>query len=115
MEERKEWFDKINGWKAKWPLSDYEKSERAGMIKPQALIEELSNLTADRKDTTLIATGVGQHQMWAAQHFRWRHPRTLSPRVASAPWVSASRPPSAPRSPGPTPLSSISMAMPRSA
>ena len=77
MEDRKDWFGKINEWKRKWPLSDYERAERHGKIKPQTLIEELSNLTAQRKDTTYIATGVGQHQMWTAQHFRWRHPRTM--------------------------------------
>ncbi|TPX12406.1 uncharacterized protein E0L32_006818 [Thyridium curvatum] len=77
MAERKEWFDQINGWKAKWPLNAYEKAERSGKIKPQSLIEELSNLTANRKTETLITTGVGQHQMWTAQHFRWRHPRTM--------------------------------------
>lgn len=77
MEDRAEWFGKIAEWKKKWPLSDYERSERSGLIKPQALIEELSNLTADRKATTFISTGVGQHQMWAAQHFRWRQPRSM--------------------------------------
>ncbi|KAI0596404.1 acetolactate synthase, partial [Biscogniauxia sp. FL1348] len=77
MEDRKEWFDKIRSWKEKWPMSDFERTERAGLIKPQALIEQLSNLTADRKQDTVIATGVGQHQMWTAQHFRWRHPRTM--------------------------------------
>ncbi|KAK2006849.1 acetolactate synthase [Colletotrichum eremochloae] len=77
MDERKEWFDKIREWKTKWPMSDYERAERSGLIKPQTLIEELSNLTADRKETTIISTGVGQHQMWTAQHFRWRHPRTM--------------------------------------
>jgi acetolactate synthase-1/2/3 large subunit len=77
MAERKEWFDQINFWKKKFPLSAYEKAERSGLIKPQTLIEELSNLTADQKDNTIITTGVGQHQMWAAQHFRWRHPRTM--------------------------------------
>ncbi len=77
MSSRKEWFDQINFWKKKFPLNAYEKSERSGLIKPQAVIEELSNLTADRKETTIISTGVGQHQMWAAQHFRWRHPRTM--------------------------------------
>lgn len=80
MEDRKEWFAKINAWKKKWPLSDYEKADSAGgngRIKPQTVIEELSNLTADRKDKTYITTGVGQHQMWTAQHFRWRHPRTM--------------------------------------
>jgi acetolactate synthase-1/2/3 large subunit len=77
MTERKEWFDKIKYWKEKYPLSAYEKAERSGLIKPQTLIEELSNLTAHRKEDTIIATGVGQHQMWTAQHFRWRHPRTM--------------------------------------
>ncbi|KAJ2896220.1 Acetolactate synthase catalytic subunit [Zalerion maritima] len=77
MGDRKAWFDQIGAWKKKYPLSDYERAERAGLIKPQTLIEELSNLTADRKDRTYITTGVGQHQMWAAQHFRWRHPRSM--------------------------------------
>jgi len=77
MTDRKEWFDQIKYWKKKFPLSHYERAERSGLIKPQTLIEELSNLTADRKEDTIIATGVGQHQMWTAQHFRWRHPRTM--------------------------------------
>ncbi|KAI0382009.1 acetolactate synthase [Hypomontagnella monticulosa] len=77
MEDRKEWFDKIRSWKAKWPMHDFERTERAGKIKPQILIEELSKLTSARKEHTIISTGVGQHQMWTAQHFRWRHPRTL--------------------------------------
>ncbi|CZT41995.1 probable acetolactate synthase [Rhynchosporium secalis] len=77
MTDRKEWFDQINFWKEKFPLSSYQKAERTGLIKPQTLIEELSNLTAHRKEDTIISTGVGQHQMWTAQHFRWRHPRTM--------------------------------------
>jgi acetolactate synthase-1/2/3 large subunit len=77
MTDRKEWFDQIKFWKKKFPLSHYEKAERSGLIKPQTVIEELSNLTADRKEETIIATGVGQHQMWTAQHFRWRYPRTM--------------------------------------
>ncbi|ATY65660.1 acetolactate synthase [Cordyceps militaris] len=77
MAERATWFGQINEWKAKWPLSDYERTERGGLIKPQTVIEELSNLTADRKTETYISTGVGQHQMWTAQHFRWRHPRSM--------------------------------------
>jgi acetolactate synthase I/II/III large subunit len=74
---RPEWFAQINDWKARFPLSAYERETPEGLIKPQQLIEKLSNLTANRKDKTIIATGVGQHQMWAAQHFRWRHPRTM--------------------------------------
>ncbi len=75
--DRQAWFSQINEWKARWPLSDYERSERPGLIKPQTVIEELSNITARQKKKTIISTGVGQHQMWAAQHFRWRYPRTL--------------------------------------
>jgi acetolactate synthase-1/2/3 large subunit len=77
MEQRKEWFSQIKFWKEKFPLSAYAKADRDGLIKPQTVIEELSNLTADRKDATIISTGVGQHQMWTAQHFRWRSPRTM--------------------------------------
>ncbi len=77
MDDRRQWFNQIAEWKRRWPLDDYEKAERAGLIKPQTLMEELSKLTASRKQETVITTGVGQHQMWAAQHFRWRYPRTM--------------------------------------
>ncbi|KAJ0424126.1 thiamine diphosphate-binding protein [Aspergillus carlsbadensis] len=75
--ERLEWFAQINDWKSRFPLSLYEQQTPEGPIKPQALIEKLSNLTAHIKDRTIITTGVGQHQMWAAQHFRWRRPRSM--------------------------------------
>ncbi|KAJ5095475.1 hypothetical protein NUU61_004831 [Penicillium alfredii] len=75
--ERPEWFEQINDWKARFPLSLYERQTDDGPIKPQSVIEKLSELTAHMKEKTIITTGVGQHQMWAAQHFRWRHPRTM--------------------------------------
>ncbi|KAL4915316.1 thiamine diphosphate-binding protein [Aspergillus aurantiobrunneus] len=75
--DRPEWFAQINDWKSRFPLSLYEKQTPEGAIKPQALIEKLSDLTAHMKDRTIITTGVGQHQMWAAQHFRWRRPRSM--------------------------------------
>lgn len=74
--ERPEWFDQINDWKARLPF-DYEKESPDGLIKPQTVIEKLSEMTDHMKERTIIATGVGQHQMWAAQHFRWRFPRTM--------------------------------------
>lgn len=73
---RPEWFSQINNWKSRFPFA-YEKETPDGLIKPQTLIEKLSQLTENMKDRTIIATGVGQHQMWTAQHFRWRHPRTM--------------------------------------
>ncbi len=73
---RPEWFSQINDWKARFPFN-YEKETPDGLIKPQTVIEKLSKLTENIKDKTIITTGVGQHQMWAAQHFRWRHPRTM--------------------------------------
>ena len=73
---RPEWFSQINDWKKRLPFA-YEKETPDGLIKPQSLIAKLSNLTQDMKDNTIITTGVGQHQMTTAQHFRWRHPRTM--------------------------------------
>ncbi|KAG5296819.1 acetolactate synthase [Histoplasma ohiense] len=77
IKERPEWFAQINDWKKRFPLSLYERQTPEGLIKPQALIEKLNELTAHMKDRTVVTTGVGQHQMWAAQHFRWRYPRTM--------------------------------------
>lgn len=73
---RTEWFNDIKSWKAKYPFT-YEKHAKGGKLKPQEVIEELDRQTAHQKENVIITTGVGQHQMWAAQHFRWRHPRTM--------------------------------------
>ena len=77
VSSRPEWFAKIDDWKKRFPLTAFERGTPDGMIKPQEVIEQLSVMTEHMKDRTIIATGVGQHQMWAAQHFRWRHPRTM--------------------------------------
>lgn len=62
---------------ARYPLSHYEQEAPEGSIKPQAFIEKLSDLTGTLERPTIITTGVGQHQMFTAQHYRWRHPRTM--------------------------------------
>ncbi|KAI8344121.1 large subunit of biosynthetic type acetolactate synthase [Chlamydoabsidia padenii] len=74
--ERKEWFNTINNWKAKYPFY-YDKATGDEVLKPQQIIEEFNKQTADIKDKVIVTTGVGQHQMWAAQYYRWRHPRTM--------------------------------------
>lgn len=72
---RTEWFSEIKGWKEAWPFTYSKKDSKR--VKPQAVIEELDKLTKSNKENVIITTGVGQHQMWAAQFFRWTHPRTM--------------------------------------
>ena len=73
---RDEWFSEIANWKKTYPFF-YEKSAPGQPLKPQEIIEELDKQTRDRKKDVIVSTGVGQHQMWAAQFFRWRMPRSL--------------------------------------
>ncbi|KAI4729610.1 acetolactate synthase [Aureobasidium sp. EXF-10728] len=75
--DRKEWFAQIADWKKRFPWAYEKESGPDSLIKPQTVISMLSDLTSHMKDKTVITTGVGQHQMWTAQHFRWRNPRTM--------------------------------------
>ena len=74
---RPEWLSQISVWKAQFPSSAFDRNTPDNLVQPQALIEHLSELVDPIKERTIITTGVGQHQMWAAQHFRWRHHRTM--------------------------------------
>ncbi|MHC4363461.1 MAG: biosynthetic-type acetolactate synthase large subunit, partial [Planctomycetota bacterium] len=67
--DRTEWFAKIAGWKAKYPLR-YDTGAKT--IKPQYVIEEVYRQT---KGEATIVTGVGQHQMWTAQFYKFSRPR----------------------------------------
>ena len=62
------WWNKIEKWKAKKCLS-YKKSNK--IIKPQSAIETLYKLT---KGNAYVTSDVGQHQMWAAQHYKFNKP-----------------------------------------
>ncbi|MCZ8183057.1 MAG: acetolactate synthase 3 large subunit [Beijerinckiaceae bacterium] len=68
-EALKSWWGEINKWRARNSLG-YENSD--SIIKPQYAIERLYALTKDR--STYVTTEVGQHQMWAAQHFHFDEP-----------------------------------------
>ena len=68
-EARRQWAEQVAEWKRDQPLR-YEWSD--DVIKPQYVMEEISNLT---NGEALLVTGVGQHQMWAAQYYRFKHPR----------------------------------------
>ena len=63
------WYKKINDWRKKDSLS-YKNSSDS--IKPQFAIERLYELTKEKD--TFITTEVGQHQMWAAQHYKFNKP-----------------------------------------
>ena len=64
------WWSQINEWRKRECLKYKGSSE---VIKPQYVIETLCDLTRDRD--TYITSDVGQHQMWAAQYFRFEQPR----------------------------------------
>ncbi len=66
---RDAWWEQIEGWRARRSLSYLTSDET---IKPQYAIERLYALTRGRE--TFITTEVGQHQMWAAQHFHFDQP-----------------------------------------
>ena len=66
-----EWRTLIEGWKRDFPFH-YEDTEDA--IQPQYVIEQLYKMT---KGEAIITTGVGQHQMWAAQFYHFDKPRRL--------------------------------------
>jgi len=65
------WWDTIEGWRSRDCLK-YSMGS-ADVIKPQYVVETLWNMTKDAD--TYITSDVGQHQMWAAQYYRFDEPR----------------------------------------
>jgi len=72
MADRSPWLKQIDEWKRDLPLAD---KASVSELNPQFVVAELSRLTAGKK--TIIATGVGQNQMWAAQYYDYSRPRTF--------------------------------------
>ena len=70
-EDLTEWTQRIEQWKQADP---FQYDITFDGILPQQAIHELWKLTKNRD--TIIATGVGQHQMWTAQFYKFRRPRT---------------------------------------
>jgi acetolactate synthase-1/2/3 large subunit len=71
LEQKKPWHRQIEEWKKEHPLS-YRQDEK--VIKPQYVIEKIYEVT---RGDAIISTDVGQHQMWAAQFFKFDQPRTF--------------------------------------
>jgi len=70
-EIREKWLAQVRQWSEERPLS-YDRDSH--QIKPQHVIERLSELAPD---DAIIATEVGQNQMWTAQFYKFNRPRTL--------------------------------------
>jgi len=67
-----EWIAQLRAWKEQYPYS-YEPSLPGAAIKPQYVVERISALApAD----TVVVSGVGQHQMWASQYFKFERPNS---------------------------------------
>ncbi len=60
-----QWLEKISQWKEEYPLK-YDKSQE--ILRPQYIVERLYELTGG---DAIITTEVGQHQMWAAQYYKY--------------------------------------------
>ncbi|VVB95227.1 3D-(3,5/4)-trihydroxycyclohexane-1,2-dione hydrolase [uncultured archaeon] len=63
------WNKKIAAWKKEFPLT-YKKDN---LLRPQFVVEQISEICPD----AVVVTEVGQNQMWAAQFFNYRNPRTF--------------------------------------
>jgi acetolactate synthase-1/2/3 large subunit len=70
--DRTAWKQTISGWQERFPLT-YEQSEPGEALKPQFVLERLRDSTPD---DTIVASGVGQHQMWTSQYWKFNHPYT---------------------------------------
>jgi len=67
-----QWWQQIDVWRAKQSMRFTQNRDPGSIIKPQYAIEQLYKATRGRE--TFITTEVGQHQMWAAQHFKFDKP-----------------------------------------
>jgi acetolactate synthase-1/2/3 large subunit len=69
--DQEEWYGQIAEWQRDHPLRYDQRTD--GAIKPQYAIDMIYRLTEEHDP--IVATGVGQHQMWASQYYRARNPR----------------------------------------
>ncbi|MGC8525092.1 MAG: acetolactate synthase 3 large subunit [Acidibrevibacterium sp.] len=68
------WWREIETWRERDCLRYTQATAPGAIIKPQHAIRRLYEITKESGRETFITTEVGQHQMWAAQHFRFERP-----------------------------------------
>ncbi len=68
------WWQQIDFWRSKNSMRFTQPRDPGSIIKPQYAIERLYKATRGQAKETYITTEVGQHQMWAAQHFKFDKP-----------------------------------------
>lgn len=66
------WRSRISGWQEQFPLA-YDQSEPGNALKPQFCLEKLRDAAPEG---TILVSGVGQHQMWSSQYWRFNEPYT---------------------------------------
>ncbi len=68
--DRHEWRSRLSGWQERFPLY-YDPPADGDALKPQYVMEALRD---GAPEGTILASGVGQHQMWASQYWRFTEP-----------------------------------------
>jgi acetolactate synthase-1/2/3 large subunit len=66
------WWEEIRSWQEKYPLT-YDEPTDDELLRPQFVIESIARRA---EPGTIVTSGVGQHQMWAAQHWKFEEPGT---------------------------------------
>ena len=67
--DHKDWIDEVNSYRR-----PFDQLQIGDYVNPQTLIEKIDAAT---DDDTIVVTDVGQHQLWAAQFYKFKQPRTL--------------------------------------
>jgi len=70
--DRSAWKSTISGWQERFPLT-YERPEEGEALKPQMVLEQLRD---SAPEDCIVVSGVGQHQMWTSQYWKFQHPYT---------------------------------------
>jgi acetolactate synthase-1/2/3 large subunit len=71
--DRSAWMAQLKAWQAQFPLHYDQGWDEGDALKPQFCIEALRD---NSPEDTIVVSGVGQHQMWSSQFWRFNHPYT---------------------------------------